>query len=273
MLRTQITLGVLLMLVSIGVVTYTLITEEERMATETSVQEARSIETGAELFHRNCINCHGERAEGIPGLCPPLNSLTLLQARVDETGWSGSVHSYIVDTIRGGRIVSTRPDQYIGESASGMAMPFWGQDYGGPLRDDQIRDIANYLINFGETDLVVDPGQPEVSIPDDASDEDIIVAGLQIYAAQGCGGCHQLEAAGSAGAVGPTHNGLAATAQERLDDPNYSGAATTPYEYIAESIVNPGVYVVDGYGNIMPPYPNLSESELNALVQMLLAQP
>jgi mono/diheme cytochrome c family protein len=269
MIRTQITLGILLMLITVGTLAYIFATEEERMATTTDAQLARHIENGAILFHTNCSRCHGERAEGVPGLCPPLNSLTLFEQRAKETSWAGSVHNYIVNTIRGGRLKSTRPDQYVGESATGMAMPFWSQDYGGPLRNDQIEDIAFFLENFGETDIEEASTPAATPIPEDA---DLVTIGIQLYQEQGCIGCHQLDAANANGETGPTHNGLGAIAAERISDGTYTGEATTAEEYIHESIVNPGSFVVEGYQNIMPPYSQLPEDQLNALVQMLLQQ-
>lgn len=273
MIRTQITLGIVLMIATIATLAYVGATEEDRMRVTTESQLARRIENGAILYHNNCRTCHGDRAEGIPGLCPPLNSLTLLTERARETGWTGSVHSYIVNTVRGGRLNSTRPDQYVGKQSEGMAMPFWSQDYGGPLRNDQIEDIALFIENYGETDLAAEPeGPPPTPIPE-GDTEALIEAGIQIYQQQGCVGCHQLDEANAVGAVGPTHEGMGATAAERIEDPSYTGEATTPEEYIAESIVNPGAYVVEGYAaGVMPAYPNLAEDQLNALVQMLLAQ-
>ncbi len=113
------------------------------------------------------------------------------------------------------------------------------------------------------------------AVPDaNASPEELAAFGLELYEAKGCIGCHQLDAAGSTSEVGPSHNGLGARAAEQIAAPDYSGEATTPEEYIAESIRNPGVYVVPGFANIMPPYTEaqISDEELNALVQMLLQQ-
>jgi mono/diheme cytochrome c family protein len=99
--------------------------------------------------------------------------------------------------------------------------------------------------------------------------------GLKVYQAQYCGICHQLDAAGTAGLFGPTHNGLAQTAEERLGDPLYTGSARTAGEYVRESILNPESYLVPGYelsNHRMPAYVNLSEKDLEALVQLLLQQ-
>jgi cytochrome c oxidase subunit 2 len=99
--------------------------------------------------------------------------------------------------------------------------------------------------------------------------------GVQLYQANGCIGCHELDIAGAVGAVGPTHNGMASTVESRLNDPSYTGSATTVEEYLQESVRNPNVYVVPDYApNIMPALSpeQLSDEDLNELVKMLLEQ-
>jgi nitric oxide reductase subunit C len=99
--------------------------------------------------------------------------------------------------------------------------------------------------------------------------------GLDVYRAQYCGVCHTLDAAETKGPFGPTHNGMASTAARRLEDPDYTGKASTAGEYIRESIIDPTVYLVPGYGLSryrMGAYTMLSEAELDALVQFLLEQ-
>ena len=54
MLRTQIVLGILMMIATVGTMAYISATEETRMATATDSQLARKIENGAYLFHNNC---------------------------------------------------------------------------------------------------------------------------------------------------------------------------------------------------------------------------
>lgn len=274
MLRTQIVLGILMMVAVVATMAWISATEDTRMAETTQSQLARKIENGAYIYHNNCEACHGERAEGIPGLCPPLNNSALLESRMKETGWSGSLHGWLVDTIRGGRLTSTRPEQYVGRTPEGsMAMPFWSQDFGGPLRNDQIEDIAYYLENMPAEPIEDNSGPTPTPIPADDIDAQI-AAGLEIYQTSGCIGCHALSVVGAAGAVGPTHNGMGTTAEARIADPAYTGTATTAAEYIHESIVEPGAFVVEGYtAGVMPSYAaTLTEDQINALVQMLLAQ-
>jgi nitric oxide reductase subunit C len=148
-------------------------------------------------------------------------------------------------------------------------MPFWGQAYGGPLRDDQVEDITLFILNFtdgGEEALAeATPAGGGEELPSDP-----VELGRQLYQTQGCIGCHVLADAGGTGTVGPTHEGLAQTAAQRVQDPGYTGEATTAEEYIHESIVNPGGYVVPDYANAMPPYSALPEEQVDALVQYLM---
>jgi nitric oxide reductase subunit C len=100
-----------------------------------------------------------------------------------------------------------------------------------------------------------------------------LALGIEVYLQSYCGACHALAAAGTAGAFGPSHDDARALAEQRLRDPNYRGAATTPEDYIRESIVDPGVYIVPGYAatpHRMPAYGNLSDEALDALVALLM---
>ena len=110
---------------------------------------------------------------------------------------------------------------------------------------------------------------------DNAISEEVTAYGLQIYQQNYCGLCHQLDAAGTAGAFGPTHNHMAATAEQRIHETGYTGAAKTAAEYIRESILQPEVYLAKGYESSpyhMPALTNLTEADLNALVSLLLQQ-
>lgn len=125
----------------------------------------------------------------------------------------------------------------------------------------------------GTTDVSATAGT-SASVPS-AADPATLAAGLAVYRAQYCGVCHTLTAAETRGTFGPLHDGLGATAVERLADPNYHGKATTAAEYIHESIVDPQVFSVPGYATTshrMPSYAHLDAATLDALVAFLLAQ-
>jgi mono/diheme cytochrome c family protein len=99
--------------------------------------------------------------------------------------------------------------------------------------------------------------------------------GLQVYRQQYCGICHRLDAASTAGMFGPDQNDIGRVAEQRIQEEQYQGEATTAAEYIRESIVNPGIYLAEGYEQSrhhMPPFTHLGEAEVEALVTMLLQQ-
>lgn len=105
---------------------------------------------------------------------------------------------------------------------------------------------------------------------------EVIADGIRVYRANYCGTCHRSTLAGTAGIFGPGHDSMAVYAARRLDDPGYTGRATTPAEYVRESIVDPVAWRVPGYERtrfLMPAYTQLTHSEVDALVRMLLWQP
>jgi mono/diheme cytochrome c family protein len=115
-------------------------------------------------------------------------------------------------------------------------------------------------------------GEQEVN---GVTDEALVAKGIELYHAQYCGICHELAAAETAGIFGPAHDGVATSALDRLNDPRYNGTASTAAEYIRESLLDPGAYIVEGYvgtSHAMPPYTFLSEEDVSALVAFLLTQ-
>lgn len=105
--------------------------------------------------------------------------------------------------------------------------------------------------------------------------QEAIARGITVYKAQFCGICHRFARAGTSGMFGPAHDGFAKVAAQRITDSTYVGDASTAADYIRESIVDPKAYLVPGYGSSrhhMPPYVDLPAEDLEALVQLLLAE-
>lgn len=96
--------------------------------------------------------------------------------------------------------------------------------------------------------------------------------GYDSYQAQGCIGCHELDGVGATSVVGPTNNNMASIAAQRIKEASYKGNASNAAEYIRESIIEPGTYLVEDYSNVMPAYSQLPEEELELLVEMLLQE-
>jgi len=87
-------------------------------------------------------------------------------------------------------------------------------------------------------------------------------AGKAVYANNGCGACHALEAAGSTAKVGPDLDKL----------PDLARRAGEPLEeFVRESIVKPNAYIEPGFPRgLMPAYDELEGEQLDALVDFLV---
>jgi hypothetical protein len=85
----------------------------------------------------------------------------------------------------------------------------------------------------------------------------------EIFTRAGCPVCHAIPGIlGADGQVGPPLV-LGTTGPQRLVDPSYRGQAKTVREYIVESVMNPGLFVVPGYPDRT--MPNWYGTKLSAL--------
>ena len=215
----QITLGMFLVLgASILFIAYAL-NEEQRMEEYQALVQARAIEEGAELFEAQCSRCHGTDGTGIAGLCPPLNDRYFFDQRLEEIGWSGTHEDYIVATVSSGRLVSTRPQTYPGQGMP--AMPSFSDTYGGPLREDQIRNIAAYVMNWQETAQAIEaPVIPEGPIVGTDITKQLPegdpATGEALATSLGCTACHIAAPTGPAWLAADGQPGIGDTRREPL---------------------------------------------------------
>jgi len=99
--------------------------------------------------------------------------------------------------------------------------------------------------------------QSTPAVEEGAGPDEQVAAGKQIFASEGCGGCHTLADAGSGGQIGPNLDDVLKGVDEAK---------------IREDIVDPDAQIAAGYGaGIMPSTygQTLSDSELDALVAYL----
>lgn len=70
---------------------------------------------------------------------------------------------------------------------------------------------------------------------------------MDMFTRAGCPVCHTIPGIpGANGQVGPRLV-LGTTGEQRLKDPGYGGQAKTVHDYVVESVLEPGRFVVPGY--------------------------
>jgi mono/diheme cytochrome c family protein len=223
------------------------------------VEQSSDQARGKELFTEKCAACHTLAAANAQGKIGPDLDATFGAAY--EQGFEEStVRQVVADQI-----------QFAGNfGADGPTMP---QDL---VTGDDIDIVASYVASVagqksvggaaaggGSTSPGGSAGGTTTGATTGGEDEGqgATAGGKAVYDANGCGSCHTFQPAGSTGKVGPDLDKLA----------QYAQAAGKPLdEFIRESIVDPGAYTEKGFPQgVMPPFSNLSEDDLNALVEYL----
>lgn len=285
-MQVKIIIGTVAFMLTMVIMGFAALTEPGRLQEFTAAFEGRSIESGAALFSANCATCHG--ADGKAEVCydasgaqigcqgRQLNNRNLVcgdpSRRMQDFQWGGSKQAFIRDTIASGR-----PQN---------GMPTWGQAYGGPLQENDVEDVTRFVLNYENEELCSVkpfvfpwPGlRPGDSPRPDAFDEFLTMTqdaitleegqeinftlpatypgdparGQELYnLTYGCSACHgNPEGEASTAGVGPWQGNIANVGATRIE--GYSAE-----EYIYESILNPGVYIVEQCpngpcGNAMP---------------------
>jgi len=247
MIDTRILVGLIAILISISSVVYVGINEPARQAEFKEAFAGRRIETGAALYEEFCSPCHGIKGEGIPSVAPGLNTPEFFNNRLDELGYQGTLESYVKLTIASGRPAM---------SASGpwpQNMPTWSQEYGGPMREDQVDAVTAYVMSWGSK---FEDGGP-VATPTPLACDSPEECGQLLFQNLGCVGCHIID--GEGGGVGPDLTNIYADQDE---------------DYIRQSILNPNAIIAEGYQpDIMPQNfgERLSDSDLDSIIAYLNA--
>lgn len=107
---------------------------------------------------------------------------------------------------------------------------------------------AVHAISSKSAPVTPGAGSPTVALAPDmiplvTGDEPV----SEIFTKAGCAVCHTVPGiAGAEGRVGPPLI-VGTTGPGRLADPSYRGHAQTVHDYVIESVLEPGVFVVPGY--------------------------
>lgn len=243
----KILIGILFTIATIVVLVIYGANEDNRMNKYQLNFAGRSVQAGAEYFETYCITCHGEHGEGIAGKGPPLNRTDLLDLKgtpyLKAIGWNGTTPDFLRNTIAAGRPQFS--SYYAGESYS-QHMPTWSQDYGGPLRPDQIDALVAYVLNWapgehpplvplvtptaGPTATPIPPEKIKESIPFPLPPSAAVLdAGKTIFD-KNCAACHGQDLAGdgpgAAGSAKPPRNFTDCTAMASFDFLQHFDAVT-----------------------------------------------
>ena len=151
----KIVLGIVAVMISIVVLLAQGWMEERRMQAQTNNWEGRSIEKGAEIFANNCSTCHAADGKGLAGVAPALYSRYFFTQRMADVGWTGTLHDYVALTVAAGRPSKTK-------SQWAQIMPTWGVRFGGPLRDDQVEYVTQFVLNW-ESDALQQSWDPRAA--------------------------------------------------------------------------------------------------------------
>lgn len=231
---TEALLGALFILLSSILLLYEGFQEEKSLEETEKEQQALAVERGAYLYKNACAECHG--LDGRGGIGAPLNDPHFYDlspdGRLAELGWGGTLEDFIVATVSGGRANSTRPELYPGKPEPGFKMPAWAVEFGGPFRQDEIRNVAAFILSWEPE------ANGEVTVRRDylvPPSEDPVFAGRLVYNQYGCGACHTIDGI-SVGLVGPALTNIATVAATRID-------GYTAEEYIRESILMPNAFI------------------------------
>jgi mono/diheme cytochrome c family protein len=135
--------------------------------------EGSSLEQGQELFNQYCSACHGEFGEGGPNpsrpsdVIPPISTSEYLKTRDD----------YTLSAI-------------ISQGQPNLGMSPFGSTNGGPLSDDEISTIVNYIRSW--------QANPPVELPPEINADTLPLKGADIYQ-EVCAQCHGPNGEGGVG--------------------------------------------------------------------------
>ncbi len=142
-----------------------------------STSQGTSVDLGQKLFADNCSGCHGDFGEG---------------------GANPTRQGDIIAPISTAEYLSTRDDftlkAIISQGQPNFGMSPFGSSNGGPLSDDEISAIVDYIRSW--------EANPPVELPPEINAQQLSVKGPEIYQ-ELCAQCHGLKGEGG---VGPALN-------------------------------------------------------------------
>lgn len=253
-MQVKVVIGTIAFMLTMMIMGFAALREPGRLEAFSAAAEGRSIETGAEIFINNCATCHGvdgtassciDPATGEETGCQGL-PLAIYEVLCDEQGgtrrmqamqWAGTKEQFIYQTVSAGRI--------------GTVMPTWSSQYGGPMRDDQIQNVVDFVLNWETEEMCANPPSPfpwdelpavedflvyenaEIEVAMQPGDP---VRGEEMYTQYGCVACHGDVAVADSNKVGPWLGDIGEVGATRVE-----GESALQYAY--NSILYPDLFI------------------------------
>jgi mono/diheme cytochrome c family protein len=170
---TVLAIGVLLVLYGLN--------EPNRQAAAFVRQREEAIDRGMHAFAQYCVPCHGYNGAGaiVPGQGVLAANLTVHRATGDRDEDRKTL-DFLVKTITRGR--------------PGTPMPAWGISDGGSLNDEEIKEIATFIMygNWNQVEPIARAqGGPTPIVPEVAGEGAARARGL--FGSKGCAACHTIQ--------------------------------------------------------------------------------
>jgi mono/diheme cytochrome c family protein len=117
--------------------------EPTRMKAAAAKEQSESVRLGKATFEEFCARCHGDNAEG--GVVKRYVQPGVKNAKPRD--WPApNLHE--IATRHPDEDVATVAWNTIQKGRPPTPMPTWGVRYGGPMNDQQITDLVNYLLSI-----------------------------------------------------------------------------------------------------------------------------
>ena len=278
----NLTIATIFLLASTLLLGYIWVRENYVLADRIDRFEGTLVAHGARDYEQYCASCHGLTGEGgVSNGAPQINNLpntlgTRLEGPTGIVAKYGTVRNFVEATVISG--------------VRGTAMPRWSSRLGGPLRDDQISNIAAYVSTWWGPE-----GSTSANLTGDAiaaaqafkeayqkanlppTPDTPVGRGSGIFAAN-CQSCHNLNdkdsgvpAPGLGGLFGP--DGTVAFGTKLPNGKDVNGANFIEWvkqggaAFKAQEIkpTNGSAYLIEA----MPPFASLTDAQLADLIAFI----
>lgn len=206
-MEKRVVLAIALTLLAILVLGAYISLEPDRQAAAAQRQLREAVDRGGPLFAGRCSWCHGVRGEGKIG--PAVAGSAFLQRRGIQK-----------EDTSGVRTAETEMRKTIARGVPKAGMPAWAVEDGGSLNQEQILEIASFLLYGEDKDwqkaASLAPPPPGAAQPAPAAGElDLGGKGRQVYESKGCAACHGPKGEGGVGPALPGFSETQITTQVR----------------------------------------------------------